>query len=117
MSWLIKIRYSKIVLTETEIWASPNTIKSGKFYKNVISPEWKMTEWTKNKGTYSAATLLGEMLLGLSVSFNQTWVTFVKNKTFENDPWKLMGWDIPSTKQEIFFYDFQTKRFIVDRYK
>ena len=44
LSWLVKIRYSKIVVMETGIWAPPNTIKNGKFYRNVISPGWKMTE-------------------------------------------------------------------------
>ena len=31
LSWLIKIRYSKIVVMETGIWASPDTIKIQNF--------------------------------------------------------------------------------------
>ena len=65
LSRLIKIRYWKIVVSETGIWTSPNTIKNGEFYRNVTSPGSKMTEWAKNKWTYSAATLLGEVLLEL----------------------------------------------------
>ena len=51
LSLLIKIRYWKIVVRETGIWAAPNTVKNEKFYRNVIFPGWKMTEWTKNKWT------------------------------------------------------------------
>ena len=45
-------------------------------------------------------TLLGDIFLGLEVSFIQAWVTFVQNKTFQIDPWKIMGWVIPSIVQE-----------------
>ena len=50
-SLLIKTTYWKRVVSETGIWAFPKTIKNRKFYRNVISPGPKLTEWTKNKWT------------------------------------------------------------------
>ena len=108
LSWLITIRYSKIVVMETRIWASPDR-KNTKFYRNVISPGWKMTEWTKNKWTESASILLTDIPLELQDSFKQTQDTFVQNMAVKNDPWKLIGWDIPSIKKKKMWC-FQDKK-------
>ena len=65
LSWLINIRYWKIVVRETGIRASCDTITNTKFYMNAICPGWKMTEWIKNKWTESVPTLLRDVLLEL----------------------------------------------------
>ena len=99
LSRLIKIRYWKIVVSERGIWTSPNTTKNGEFYRNVISPGSKMTEWTKNKWTCSAATFLGKYFWSYKLVSNKP-ITIFQNKTVNNDLWKIKMSEIPSIIKE-----------------
>ena len=81
----------------TGIWKSANTIENPKCYRNVFPHAWKKTESTKNKWTNSAATLLSDVLLGLSVIVSGIPQSYLlkKIKAAKNNPSNLIFLDTP----------------------
>ena len=99
--WLTNIRNWKIVLMET-ILASANTIKNTKCYRNIIYQDEKRQNQPR---TNEQRVLLQFLVISfwdykLQFQINLGHLCFKRNKTVQNNPWKIMLWHIPSTNQE-----------------